>query len=102
MTITLHSIDGKGALDSPPVPAPAEAGGSAHTTGLPATPVTTERRTPATRIQAGDHCRHVDGLRDGLVTATDGLTAIVQWTEGGSESLAWGYIEKIPTALETP
>lgn len=92
----------KDAGSHPPVTASAEAGGLAHTTGLPATPVTTERRHPADRIMAGDYVRHCDGQREGIVKASSGYFATVQWTEGGEETLAWGYIERVPAAVAAP
>lgn len=105
MAVNIHSID-ETAAAQPPCPAasapgdePGKAGGVSSPGVSPAIPVTTERRTPGTRIQPGDRCRHVDGAREGLVTATNGFTATVQWTEGGEEPLAWGYIERVPSAV---
>lgn len=97
--VNIHNVeDSKGAGD-PPRTVPPGAGGSGPYDRAAGNPVTTDRRTPATRIQAGDHVRHCDGQREGLVTATDGLTATVQWAQGGEELLPWGYIEKIPAAV---
>lgn len=99
-------MNDKGA-DGPPVSAPpaagvrpaAEAGGST-THGSPATPVTTERRTPETRIQPGDHVRDMsEGQRTGIVKATLGYRATVQWSDGAEQDLMWGYLERVPAPM---
>lgn len=88
-------------IGSPPAPPPGAAGGELHPPS-PAIPVTTDRRTPATRIQANDHVRHLDGLREGVVEATDGFIATVHWSDGTTAQELWGYLERVPPAVATP
>lgn len=92
---------------TPPCPAgcaPADEAGKAGAAAPPAAapaahPVTTERRHFGERIRAGDRVRHIDGMREGLVTSTLGYTATVQWTAGEEEHLQWGFIERVPSAV---
>lgn len=118
MALNFRPIE-KGAGDSPrPTPCapgdePGKAGAAAPPAAAPATPVTTERRTPETRIQPGDHVRDMsEGQRTGIVDvitkiemrdrrgwASFASWATVQWSDGGSEELLWGFLERIPAAV---
>jgi hypothetical protein len=70
--------------------------------GSPAIPCTTERRHPSERIRPGDSVRDMsEGQRTGVVKSTAGFWAYVQWNDGPSETMAFGYLERIPGDLAT-
>lgn len=97
MTTTPPDPERRETIGSRPAPPPGAAGDLPQ--GSPAIPVTTDRRTPATRIQANDHVRHLDGLREGVVEATDGFMATVHWSDGTTAQELWGYLERVPPAV---
>lgn len=97
--VNIHNVEDSKGTSASPRTVPAGAGGSGPYDRAAGNPVTTDRRTPATRIQAADHVRHCDGQREGVVVESMGFHAKVQWADGGAEILPWGYLERIPAAV---